>query len=233
MYWEFRLAIGKTHSLPVHKENAIYWTIIKNWVELARGQGSIHSDQELEEDKHFIEAYTHTVMRNGNVDQQTKNVIADSYLIDIAAGSIMKKAEADSTGKKVGSKEHSVLIGTVQLIADLSRRRRATYGSLWVEAARQSIRTNRDSWRHGYSPSRNQSYILNSRPTLALDEASLKSKVMERMLLDGSSAIIGPSATANNILQTYKNLLSIIENKKCREKDIEILNTTSIMVDRT
>lgn len=160
-------------------------------------------------------------------------MIAASYLIDIAAGSIMEKAESDATGKRVGSKEHSVLVRTVQLIADLSRRRRAAYGILWVESARESIAINDYSWAHGYSPSRNSSYLFNARPTLTLDEAFLLTKVTERMALDGSSVIVGLSATANNILQTYEYLRSTIENKKNGENESDILNTTSVIVDRT
>jgi hypothetical protein len=48
----------------------------------------------------------------------------------------MQKADPDSTGKRVGSKDHSTHIKAVQLIADLSRRRRAVYGTLWMEAAK-------------------------------------------------------------------------------------------------
>ncbi len=195
VYWEFRHAIGRTHMLPVHQEQAIYWTILKSWAELARGQGSAHSDQELEEDRRFLEAYARTVTRSGKVDQETKNMVAASYLIDIAAESIMEKAETDATGKRVGSKAHSVLVKTVQLIAELSRRRRALYGSLWVESARESITARNNSWRYGYSPSRNQSYLLNARPTLDIDEALLLVKATERMALDGSSLIIVLSAT--------------------------------------
>lgn len=72
VYWEFRHAIGTTHMLPVHQEQNIYWTVLKNWVELARGQGSIHSDQELEKDRQFLEAYTHIVLRTGNVNQNQR-----------------------------------------------------------------------------------------------------------------------------------------------------------------
>lgn len=233
VYWEFRNTIGKSYMLPVHQEQGIYWTVLKNWVELARGQGSAHSDQELEEDRQFLEGYTRTVMRTGNVDQDTKRMVAASYLVDIAAGSIMKKAETDATGKRVGSKEHLTLIKTVQLIADLSRRRRAVYGSLWVKSATKSMSRKADSWANGYSPSRNQSYLFNARPATVLSEEALLTRAAEQMALDGSARIIGLSATANNILQTYEDLLSKIEGKINEEREVDILNTTSILIDKS
>lgn len=233
VYWEFRHAIGKTHMLPVHQEQRIYWTIVENWIELARSQGSSDSDEKLIEDQRFIEEYTHTVLRSGSVREEIKHKVAASYLIDIAAGSIMQKAEMDVTGKRVGSKNHLELVKTVQVIAELSRRRRVEYGYLWLECAQKSTENNENSWANRYSPSRNRSYLLNARPALAINENFLLVKAKERMALDDTSLIIGLSATANNIIQTYDDLLSTIEGKNDDKKEVAILNTTSVLVDRT
>lgn len=233
VYWELRRMIGKTHQLPVHKEQAIYWTILKNWVDLARAQGSKVEQAKLEDDRQFLEEYTHTVLRTGAVNDETKSKISASYLIDIAAGSLMQKAEQDETGKRVGDKDHELLVRTVEVLADLSRRRRAEYGLLWSNCARQGIVKQDNVWGNGYSPSRNRSYLFNARPRLEYDEESLKVKAAAKLANDKSSLVIGLSATSANILETHEQLFATAKGEKREENSTKILNTTSIILERT
>jgi hypothetical protein len=233
IYWEFRHSLGMSHKLPVHEENRIYATILTNWIELARNQGIVENDTDLIEHQQFLKSYTQTVMNEGEVDELTKKAIADSYLLDIAAGSVVKKAEKDASGKRVGSEIHDFLVNSVEQIVAIDRRRRAMYGRLWVECASKCISSQDYSWVSAYSPSRDISYILNARPGVALDQTLLIDKMKKQMAIDGTSCVLGLSATAVNIFATREDILATIKgSNKAELEDDLVLNPTAAFIER-
>ena len=233
VYWEFRNIFGRVNQLLVHREQSVYWGILREWMKLAKVQGSAFPENKIEEDRQFCVAYTRAVMRSGKVDKAIKRKIAASYLIDIAASSLMQKADQDATGKRVGSKKHDALIKTVEVLADLSRRRRAKYGSLWLDCAKKCIASRREVRKNGYSPSRNRSYFFHVRIDLDFDEEMLLVIAAERLAVDNSSLVVGLSATAENIIHTYKSIHSTMDGTSFKEDSSKILNLTSVLIDRT
>ena len=232
VYWEFRSIFGKEYQLPVHREQSIYWGILREWVKLAKAQGTLYPESRLEEDRDFHAAYTRALMRSGKTDESIKRKTAASYLIDVASGSLMEKADKDAAGKRVGSKSHDTLIRTVEVLVDLSRRRRAEYGTLWLDSARQCISNHIDIRKSGYSPSRNWSYFFHARTGTNLDQKTLLVAAAERMAADNSILVIGLSATADNIIHTYESILSAIEGTNFEEDHNKILDSTSVLIDR-
>ena len=233
IYWEFRHTLGVSHNLPVHEENRIYATILTNWVELARKQGITQSDTDLIEHKQFFKSYTQTVMKESEVDDVTKKAVANSYLMDVAAGSVIRKAEKDTSGKRVGSEIHDVLVKAVEQIVAIDRRRRAMYGQLWVECASNCISSRDNSWVSAYSPSRDISYVLNARPGVALDQTILIDKMKKQMATDRSTSVLGLSATAVNIFATREDILATIRGSNTSELgDNLVLNTTAVFIER-
>ena len=173
VYWEFREIFGKEYELPVHREQFIYWGILRDWVELAKIQGSALPENKTQQDRQFHEDYTKVLLRSEKPDETIKQKVAASYLIDIAAGSLMQKADQDATGKRVGSKKHDALIKTVETMAELSRLRRAEYGYSWLNCAKECVASRKDIRKNRYSPSRSRSYFVQARSNQILDEEML------------------------------------------------------------
>jgi len=233
VYWELRIVFGEEYELPVHREQSIYWGILDEWVKLAKTQNSAFPDNKLEEDRQFHDAYTKVIMRSGNPEETIKRKAAASYLIDIAAGSLMQKADQDAAGKRVGSKSHDTLVNAVAILADLSRRRRAEYGYLWLNCAKECIASRKDIRKSSYSPSRNRSYFVQARLGQDIEEETLLLAAAERLAEDKSTMSIGLSATAENIIHTFESILSSIDGT-CFEEDLgKILNSTAVLLDRT
>lgn len=233
VYWEFRNSFGREYQLQVHREQSIYWGILREWVKLAKAQDSAFPESEIEEDRKFHEAYTLAVMKSEKADEVIKRKTAASYLIDIAAGSVMRKADQDATGKRVGSKQHDTLVKAVEVLVDLSRIRRAKYGSLWLDCAEQCIASRREVHKNGYSPSRNRSYFFHARDDMDFNEEKLLVIAAERLALDNTSLVVGLSATAENIIHTYGSIRSSMDGTLFNEDSSKILNSTWVLVDRT
>jgi hypothetical protein len=233
VYWEFRNIFGREYALSVHREQSIYWGILREWVKLAKAQNSAFPEDKLDEDRQFHEAYTKVMLRSENPDQTIKQKVAASYLIDIAAGSLMQKADQDATGKRVGGKNHDTLIKTVETLVDLSRLRRAEYGYSWLNCAKECIASRKVIRKNRYSPSRNRSYFVQARNNQEFDKESLLVAAAQRLTEDKSTLVIGLSATAENIIHTYESILSSMNGTNFEEDLSKILNSTAVLIDRT
>ncbi len=58
VYWEFRNIFGRVNKLLVHREQSIYWGILREWMKLAKAQGSSFPESKIKEDRQFCVAYT-------------------------------------------------------------------------------------------------------------------------------------------------------------------------------
>lgn len=233
VYWEFRNIFGREYELSVHREQSIYWGILREWVKLAKAQDSAFPENKLDEDRQFHEAYTNVMLRSENLDETVKQKVAASYLIDIAAGSLMQKADQDATGKRVGGKNHDTLIKTVEALVDLSRLRRAEYGYSWLNCAKECIASRKDIHKNRYSPSRNRSYFVQAQNNQEIDKEPLLVVAAQRLTEDKSSIVIGLCATAENIIHTYESILSSMNGTNFEEDLSKILNSTAVLIDRT
>ena len=119
------------------------------------------------------------------------------------------------------------------MLADLSRLRRAKYGSLWLDCAKKCIASRREVRKNEYSPSSNRSYLFHARIDLDFDEEILIVIAAERLAVDNSSLVVGLSATAENIIHTYKSIHSTMDGTSFKEDSSKILNLTSVLIDRT
>jgi hypothetical protein len=167
------------------------------------------------------------------IDEGIKKDIAASFLIDIAAGSVMEKADKDPSGKRVGSEKHDLLIKTVEQLALIGRRRRALYGKIWVDCANESIKNGKDIFKFRFSPSRKTSYVICARNSIGQEAAPILELMRIRMLEDASKMVVGISATAENILYTYDQVLSSINRAERKNKNTSlILDGTVILLEK-
>jgi hypothetical protein len=233
VYWEFRNTFGTEYELPVHLEQSIYWGILHNWIELAKSQGTAFPETKIKEDRQFLEAYTEVLTRSGSPDETIKQKVAASFLMDIAAGSLMQKSDQDASGKRVGSKNHDSLIKTVEVLAELSRIRRAEYGFAWLNCAKECIVSRKDIRRTWFSPTRKRSYIFHVRYNQDVNEELLLSVAEKKFTEDESTLAIGLSATAENIIHTYESIRSSIDESDFETDFSKILNSTAVIIDRT
>jgi hypothetical protein len=233
VYWEFRKIFGKEYELPVHREQSIYWGILNNWIELAKSQGTAFPESKIKEDRQFLEAYTEVLTRSGCPDEKIKQKVAASYLMDIATGSLMQKADQDASGKRVGSKNHESLIKTVETLTELSRLRRAEYGFAWLNCAKECIVSRKDIRRTWFSPTRKQSYIVHASYNQDVNEELLLSIAARRLAEDESTLAIGLSATAENIIHTYESVRSSIDGSDFETDFSKILNSKAVIIERT
>lgn len=233
VYWEFRIFFGREYELTVHREQSIYWGILREWVKLAKVQNSAFPEAKLDEDRQFQEAYTKVMLRSETSDETIKQKVAASYLIDIAAGSLMQKADQDSSGKRIGGKKHDTLIKTVGTLVELSRIRRAEYGYTWLSCAKECITSHKDIRKNRYSPSRNRSYFVQARCNQEFNKELLLAAAAQRLTEDKSTLAIGLSATAENIIHTYESILSSMNGTNFEVDVNKILNSTTVLIDRT
>ena len=233
IYWEFRNIFGREYELSVHREQYTYRGILKEWINLAKVQNPAFQENKLDEDRQFHEAYTKVILRSENPDETIKQKVAASYLIDVAAGSLMQKADQDTTGKRVGGKNHDTLIKTVETLIELSRRRRAEYGYLWLNCAKECIESRKDVRKTRFSPSRKRSYIVHARYNQDFNEERLLVAATKRLTEDKSSLSMVLSATAENIIHTYEAVLSSIDETNFEVDFSKILNSTAVLINLT
>ena len=233
VYYEFRNLFGKEYLLPVHQEQSIYWGIIREWPRIAQLQTTKMSDVELAQDQEYVRTYSKVITKSPDISQEVYEDVAASFLIDIAAGSISHEADADSTGKRVGSHDHNFFLLSMEAITELSRRRRQVYGSFWVNLANESQRTGRPSHKSTISPSRNRCYIMLANNGNKFHEADLINLCHNEMQRQRAESCLGLMATDQNILDTHQAILVSLKDGNELSDDIEhVLDTKAVFVKK-
>ncbi len=139
VYYEMRNLFGQTFRLDVHREFETYQGVLSQWVKYAKALSNRSlSDSEFQEDRDFQIRLTKALLNADNARESAYREVAASFLIDLAIGSIERKADPDTTGKRVGSDRHTFYVDAMEILAGMSRRRRAFYGLRWLEAAEES-----------------------------------------------------------------------------------------------
>lgn len=227
IYYELREMYSRRYKVPLHEEFQTYQGILNCWEEL--------SPRDAQQEQDFQVAISNAILRSKLADEKGYSLLASGYLLDLAMGSLERRADPDKTGKIVGSPKHEQFVSSIGAIAELSRHRRSGYGKKWVEAAKQSAESGQNSRRFSYSPSRNRSYILCS-----FDSAEhSRDIIMTRLAQDAmkkhkTTSCLCLGATTNTILSTFDTFLSWAKgNRSSEPPDEEILDTLALFTEKS
>lgn len=209
VYYELRRKYCTQYKVPLHEEFQTYKGILNYWEEL------LPEDAQEDQVK----------------DERGYSLLAAGYLLDLAMGSLKRRADPDKTGKIVGGPKHEQFVSSIGAIAELSRRRRSIYGRKWVEAAKQSAESGENSYRFSYCPSRSRSYILcsfdsteHSRDIIMINLAQ------DAMKKHKTTSVLCLGATTNTILSAFDTFLSLAKgNGSSGPPDEEILDTGAFL----
>jgi hypothetical protein len=233
LYLEFRYSFSKKYITPLHKENAIYNSILREWIILAKEQDPELDEKYLIEDQKFMRMYSSTIIDAKKVDESFRRKIAAGYLIDIAAGSLMQKADLKISRKQVGSDEHNTLIMAIEKIAALDRRRRCKYGELWLALAYRSAEEKNTFMNFGYSQSRSCVYAFQACQNINEDILSLTQYAYMQKEERNALSVIGLAATTEKIIATYEQVYRYMLREFDKpEIDTEILDTKAVFIGK-
>jgi len=232
VYYELRREFSKKYKVLVHDERSIYLAILDRLPELIQRLGSKFPKSKNEEYKDFMIEYTKVIMGINDVSEKSYEKIAASFLIDTSLASFVKKADADRTGKRIGSEEHNYYVKYMEAIAELSRERRVLYGNLWLEQATRAVNSQQIEYITAFNPSRNRSYILIAKPTVANNTLEFLSLAQETMRKDNSLSCLVLSGTAFKIIETHKYWLSLIKEKSMDKiEDDKVIDAITIFIE--
>lgn len=234
VYCELRRELGRKFALPVHNENSVFHTVIDQWSELVlKSQGHSLSPEEVREQQDFMREASRVLLGTTTSNDSVCESLSASLLLDVALGSIAAKATPDPTGKRVGGPAHDVLVTAMESIAELTRRRRCFYGTLWLEQARKALKLRLPQHCSVYSRSRRRSYLMAAvhRDSQACNVAFLP-EVYRTMARDKSDRCLCLVGKANTIVSTFESLLASVKRESTEElPDSEILNVSVAYVD--
>jgi hypothetical protein len=227
-YYELRARYGAKFQCPVHSEFNTYKEILSLLPELAG-----KSNPEAEKTQDFMVSIANAIMRSKAATLDDFVQLSRSLLVDLAIGSVERKAQKDNTGKRVGNRHHTTFVRSVEAVAELSRIRRSHYGRLWIEAATAALETNRSSSKIAYSPSRNRSYVMYAFSPDDNDwERKLKTKALQAIKQHDTTSCVALGATSLNILATFNTILDWARGKPGSElPDEYVLDTTGLFLD--
>ena len=211
VYYELRWAYMKRFKTLVQKEFATYQGFLSRWDELAPETSSRPlSAKEMLDARDFQVRITRAALGTNDATKEDYFTLAESRLLDIAIGSLMRKADKDASGKRVGGAEHPLRIEIVGALAELCRRRRAFYGRLWREAAAEWRRTGQTSWRSAHSAQRRRSYVFGAfRGGEEAREQELADRAVLAMARHHTTSSAALGADGERIEATFDGLLAM------------------------
>ncbi len=211
VYYQLRWAYLKRFRTFVHKEFETYQGVLGCWDELApQASSRPFSKKEMLDARDFQVRITRAALRTKDATEEDYRTLAQSFLLDIAIGSLVQKADKDASGKRVGSSEHQLMTDIVGVVAELSRKRRSFYAGLWREAAAECRRAGRTAWRSGHSPQRHRSYVFGAfRPGDEGREQELTRSAIVAMAHNRTTSCVAIGADAQRIEATFDGLLAM------------------------
>ncbi len=150
--------------------------------------------------------------------------------------SLCQKAPKDKKGMYVYDSDHKYLIEATRFMMELSRQRRCVYGEQWFLSGSKSIKTGELHYSHGYSPTRQKSYIFVSMPEVTEDSLKFfaNNEALSIMNKNNSNGCIIYAASTMNILFTYEYLNKLVKGK-LEEPEMEdeyILDTKCVLIEK-
>lgn len=227
-YYELRARYGAKFKCPVHSEFNTYKEILNILPELT--DKPLPDGQEMQDS---MVSMANAIMHSKVATLDDFVRLSQSLLIDLAIGSVQRKAQKDRSGKAVGNRDHTTFVSSVEAVAELSRIRRCHYGRLWLEAATQALETDYSSSKIAYSPSRKRSYIMYAFSPHDNDwETKLRTKALQAMKQHDTTSCVVLGATSLSILATFNATLDWVRGKTDSElPDEYVLDTMGLFVD--
>lgn len=231
-YYERREKYSRQNKVPLHGEFQTYQEILNCWEELLPEDAQ---KEQVKDDQEFQVAISNAILKSKLADERGYSLLAAGYLLDMAMGSLERRADPDKTGKIVGSPKHEQFVSSIGAIAELTRRRRSLYGRIWVEAANQSAESGQNSRRFSYSPSRNRSYILCAFNLTEHTRGIYMNKLAQDVMKEHkTTSCLCLGATTNTILSTFDTFLSWAKGKgNSALPDEEILDTLVLFTEKS
>ena len=232
IYYELRETYNRRYKIPLHEEWQTYKEILQCWKELLPEHAQ---KEQVKDGQEFQVAISNAILRSKLADEEGYSLLAASYLLDLAMGSLERRADSDKTGKIVGSPKHEQFVSSIGAIAELSRLRRSIYGRKWVEVAKQSAESGKSSYKFSYSPSRNRSYTLCSfDPKESSRDIIMIKLAQDHMKKHKTTSCLCLAATTNAILSTFDTFLSWAKGNGSSElPDEEILDTSVLFTEKS
>jgi len=226
VYYSLRWAYIKRFKTFVHKEFDTYRGVLSYWDELAPHASSrLPSKKEMLDARDFQVRMTRALLKTNDAAAEDYRALAESFLLDIAIGSLVQKARKDGSGKRVGSAQHRSIIEIVAALAELCRRRRAFYARLWREAAQESRKAGQDAWRSRHSAQRRRSYVFGAfRGGDEGREHELVTRAIVAMARNGTTSCAAVGADAKRIEATFEWCVAMARGEPAPDlRDGEIL----------
>ncbi|MDO8142884.1 MAG: hypothetical protein Q6358_15405 [Candidatus Brocadiales bacterium] len=226
IYYELRGMYSRRYKVPLHEEFQTYKGILNYWEELLPEDAQ---EDQVKDEQEFQVAISNAILRSKLADERGYSLLAAGCLLDLAMGSLKRRADPDKTGKIVGSQRHEQFVSSIGAIAELSRRRRSIYGRKWVEAAKQSAESGKYTNKISYCPIRNRSYIFCSFASTEHPRDIIMSNLAQDAMKEHkTTSCLCLGAASNTILSTFETLLSWAKGKGDSElPDEEILDTSA------
>jgi hypothetical protein len=226
VYLELRDVLRSRRASPlrVHQEEEVYREMVERWVELAN-PGTPPTTAKAMQD--FRVSTFNATVRSEAATEQGYAGVAQSFLVDLALGSLARRADPDDSGTRVGGPNHDLLIEAMGSLAELSRERRAFYGNLWLHAANEAIKSGEMGHESASSRRRRRSYIIAAAPGLPPDPAILAALAAHAMEVHQTTTAIALGASAERVLAAYQLFLSWSQGHDATiaEDDSQVLDT--------
>jgi hypothetical protein len=237
VYYELRSMFGRKNYLMVHDEFEIYKGIILSWSDLAKEiEGSSKPIEKIIEEQEFLLSCTKAILRTKDANDRDYKRVAFGLLIDLAIISLCQKAPKNEKGMYVYDPDHKYLIEATRFMMELSRQRRCVYGEQWFLSGSKSIKTDEFHYSHGYSPTRQKSYIFVSMPEVTDDSVNFfaNNEALAIMNKNNSNRCIIYAASTMNILFTYEYLKKLVTGQMeiPEMEDEYVLDTKCALIEK-
>lgn len=205
VYLECRYIARDARPLLIHREADTYREVLGRWPDFANAATPPDAAQKAQLS---LVSLFHAAIRHPVATDQDYRDLAQSYLIDYGLGSLVRRADADESGRRVGSPTHDLFVQALGALAELSRIRRVLYGGLWRSAADLSVLTGSIESSSSWSPKRRRSYVFAASPTSAPDPRILAALATATMETHETTSAVAMGGAAECIRSTHDLFLS-------------------------
>lgn len=232
IYFESRWRLSQIAPVKVHNENEVFWL---NLELIRREMSKDKSAAEAQKYYDFFSLAVQTVDKELQLDDPRLRNYAASYLIDASIGGQLIKASRDEKGNYVLDGKFILLTKAIEVLTEMSRLRRAFYGSMFLEQAEKARASGEVEYKTGRSPKREILYGFIVTDEVGQDLKDLLGAIAAKTLVENSLYEgIFIAAPAQNILRVYEEIESwfLKDRKEQNEFDtIEILQSTLLYIN--
>jgi hypothetical protein len=159
VYYELRHIYMSRWKAKVHEELRTYRGVVEDMTRLLRELGATAEKVDLS--KAFQERVSRVMILPGEARSKDIQLVASSWLIDVALGSIFGSGlERSPLGARAGIDQTHVV--AMSSLAELSRLRRSVWGERWMGTTPDAISAHTGVLTAGHSPNRKRAYVVAS-----------------------------------------------------------------------